>query len=170
MADRLIVIIPDGADTILHLLDKNLNGKSSFIFSYYSFLFFRMFQSHFFFNGSFLFFSPAWFETGDAGFVSFEERAYEAIIASVIGIQTEEYDFCCLQAQEILADFKVASIISIQKQEQMRILKNKVSGMIAKIKAYRKSMEELLEDDEELAMMNLSKLKKKPSLYRCDSS
>lgn len=107
----------------------------------------------------------AWFEAGDAESVSFEERAYEAIIASVIGIQTQEYDICCFQAQSILADFKIASIISIQKQEQMRILKNKVSGMISKINAYRKSMEDLLEDDEGLAMMNLTKLKKKPSLY-----
>ena len=106
-----------------------------------------------------------WVEAGEADSISFEERAYEAIIASVIGVQTQEYDICCFQAQNILADFKVASIISIEKQEQMRILKNKVSGMISKINAYRKSLEGLLEDDEGLAMMNLSKLKRKPDLY-----
>ena len=104
-------------------------------------------------------------ETGDAESVTFEQRSYEAIIASVVDIQTQDYDVCSFQAQEILADFKVASIISVEKQEQMRILKNKVSGMISNTNAYRKSMEDLLEDDEGLAMMNLTKLKKKPFLY-----
>ncbi len=107
----------------------------------------------------------AWLETGEANSVSFEERAYEAVIASVIDIQSRDYNICSVQAQSILADFKVASIISIEKQEQMRILKNKVSGMISKVNAYRRSMEDLLEDDEGLAMMNLTKLKKKPHLY-----
>ncbi len=69
-----------------------------------------------------------------------------------------EYDICSLQAIEILADFKVASIISIEKQEQMRILKNKVSGMISKINAYRKSMEDLLEDDEGILYIKANKI------------
>ena len=111
-------------------------------------------------------FISAWSESGDAESISFEERAYETIISSVIGSQTLEYEMCVSQALDVLSAFKVASIISIERQEQMRMIKNKVVGMIAKVNAYRLTLFDLLEDDVDLAMMNLSLLKRKPSLYK----
>ena len=46
------------------------------------------------------------------------------------------------------------------------MLKNAVSSQTVKTKAYRRLLEELLTNEEDLALMNLSLLKKKPSLYR----
>ena len=37
--------------------------------------------------------------------------------------------------------------------------------MIAKIIAYKRTLVELLDEDEDMALMNLTKLKKKPDLY-----
>lgn len=47
----------------------------------------------------------------------------------------------------------------------MRLLKNKVMQTIAKIHTLKEVLRELLEEDEELALMNLTRLKEKPSLY-----
>ena len=53
----------------------------------------------------------------------------------------------------------------IDTQETMRLYKNKVIIQIAKVSAFRKSLGALLENEEDLALMNLTKLKVTPSLY-----
>lgn len=56
--------------------------------------------------------------------------------------------------------------MSIEKQEQLRLLKNRVTSMAAKTEAYKRIIVTLLEDDNDMAMMDLTKLKNKPSLYK----
>lgn len=48
----------------------------------------------------------------------------------------------------------------------MRASKNALSAMIARVSASRKALQELTEDDEEMALMNLTVLQEDPSLYR----
>lgn len=99
--------------------------------------------------------------------ISFEARAYEAVLATVVLLQNQ--DFLDLQslAAGVLGEFRSASIIQIERQEHMRMLKNRVNSLAAMVAAYKRSIEELLEDDNDLALMNLTRLKLKPSQYRC---
>jgi magnesium transporter len=97
--------------------------------------------------------------------VSFEVRAYEAIFSTVISIHNQDCIELQIAVDSVLSEFKRASIIPIERQEQMRILKNKVTGQLSMILAYRRTIEELLEDDGDLALLNLSALKPKPALY-----
>ena len=68
------------------------------------------------------------------------------------------------QIMKLLTHFNYA-IVSIHVQETMRLLKNRVMQTIGKIHTFRKTLSDLLENDEDLALMNLTKLKDKPSLY-----
>ena len=51
-------------------------------------------------------------------------------------------------------------------QEKMRHLKNGLSSITARINAHRRALEEILEEDEEMAMMNLGKFAEDPANYR----
>ena len=68
------------------------------------------------------------------------------------------------QIMKLLTHFNYA-IVSIHVQETMRLLKNRVMQTIGKIHTFRTTLSDLLENDEDLALMNLTKLKDKPSLY-----
>jgi hypothetical protein len=48
----------------------------------------------------------------------------------------------------------------------MRALKDRVSRFLTKISNYRRSLEDICEEDEGMALMNLTSLSKNPSLYR----
>lgn len=45
------------------------------------------------------------------------------------------------------------------------MLKNKIAGMISKANSYRSYLDELLHNDEDLALMNLKLLRNQPVLY-----
>eukprot|EP01035_Chromulina_nebulosa_P018929 gene18929-24736_t len=132
MADKLILIIPDGLDSVLQILGDHLN---------------------------------AWNDVGENDAISFEARAYEAILATIIDIQRHEFGLLQHEASTIMLDFKQASIIPVDKQERMRMLKNRVTGMLSRILAYKRALVELLEEDQDLALLNLTKLKNKSTLY-----
>jgi magnesium transporter len=136
MADRIILIIPDGADSLLNLIQESMK---------------------------------AWVlgnndKNNEVG-LPFESHAYEAIIATVLALQNQEYDIIHDRIQRILNEYKSTSTMPIDTQETMRLYKNKVISQTAKVRAFRNSLSALLENEEDLALMNLTKLKITPSLY-----
>lgn len=136
MADRIILIIPDGADSLLNLIQESMK---------------------------------AWVlgnnDKNNEVRLPFESHAYEAIIATVLALQNQEYDIIHDRIQRILNDYKSTSNMPIDTQETMRLYKNKVISQVAKVSAFRNSLSALLENEEDLALMNLTKLKITPSLY-----
>lgn len=48
----------------------------------------------------------------------------------------------------------------------MRDLKNEVSSMAAKMVGFNRALNLLIQDDEAMALMNLTKLRKDPTLYK----
>ena len=64
------------------------------------------------------------------------------------------------------SDLLYAYITLITLQEEMRNLKNDLSMMMRRISGARAALNELTEDDEEMALMNLSSLKDKPPSVR----
>jgi Mg2+ and Co2+ transporter CorA len=68
---------------------------------------------------------------------------------------------------QVLGQFKQKGLIlSIDAQEKMRLLKNQASRMLARLASFRRALEDVVEDDEGMALMNLTLLKQKPRLYK----
>lgn len=59
----------------------------------------------------------------------------------------------------------VRSLLPIEIQEKMRSLKNELSVMLNRTVGSKNVLQAITEDDEEMALMNLSLLKSKPKLY-----
>ena len=95
----------------------------------------------------------------------FECQAYEALLATVIALQTRELDILSNEVSKILFYFRNRSIMSIEVQENIRIVKNKLSALGAKVISYKRAIVEILEDDNDLTYLNLSALKKNPDMY-----
>lgn len=111
---------------------------------------------------------------GDAGVVGggipFEAHVYETIITGVIRLLCNDYQSTERIVLSVLRRFKQATIVSIDVQETMRLLKIKLQSMAATVASYRRCLTDLLEDDETMAFMNLSKLRQFPSYYTCDDA
>jgi hypothetical protein len=98
--------------------------------------------------------------------IPFEIHAYEALLMTVKALETQEYTFIHDKIQNALQYFKDAALVPIKVQSQIRQLKNDLSIMMNRVHGSRQALQYITEDDEEMALMNLSLLKKKPKLYR----
>ncbi len=103
-------------------------------------------------------------EWGDYG-VCFEARAYEAILKTAVTYHSISYEQCDHVVKDILSIFSVASVIPIEAQEHMREIKDKVNSVLTLISSYKILLETILEDEEDLALLNLTLLREKPQLY-----
>jgi citrate synthase len=103
----------------------------------------------------------------DSGIIPFEFHALEALLTTVKALETQEFNKLNESVQETLAYFKSGSLLlPVTIQERMRYLKNDLSRMMSRISSSRKALQVLTEDDEEMALMNLTVLMDNPALYR----
>jgi hypothetical protein len=96
----------------------------------------------------------------------FETRAYEAVFGTVIEIQKQELKNLSKKINTVTLMFKKSSILPIEAQEDMRQLKYTVTVMLERVKRHKQIIEELMDDDDAMALMNLTPLKNLPSLYK----
>ena len=97
--------------------------------------------------------------------IPYELRAYEAILNTVIDEEMVQYKVVKEKANVVISKFKNVSMVPIVYQEAMRKLKNEVSECISRIESLRRWLDELFDDDDKMALMSLTKLRKKPNLY-----
>jgi magnesium transporter len=99
--------------------------------------------------------------------IAFESHAYEAILATTNTLNNREFISINNEAQDVLTYFhtKYGAILPYKIQEKMRALKNMVFKMQVKVSSLKKALTALIEDDEKMALMNLSKLRDQPELY-----
>lgn len=95
----------------------------------------------------------------------FESQCYEALLATIIALQTRELDKLSIEVGKVLFYFRNRSIMSLAIQEQMRLLKSQIQELCSKINANKRKLVELLEDSMELTYMNVSATKMNPLLY-----
>lgn len=96
----------------------------------------------------------------------FELNAYEAILSTTKQLITEECNICNSKVMKITSILRTGSLLPIEVQENMRTAKNTISSLLAKCNTYIRFLTDVLEDDELMALMNLTKLKKNPALYK----
>lgn len=130
MWNKLILLVPQGADSILDRLSNNLKVDK--------------------------------FEKQPV----FELHALDALLHTLIDSERDVFLSLEEQIKRTLQYFRNGSLLSIEIQEEMRMLKNQLSQIMNRLELCRNALEELTEDDEEMALMNLSVLKSNPSLYR----
>jgi len=135
-ADKLVLIVPNGADSLLYLLHEHMHAIVE---------------------------DDDVFGTGNTS--SFEIRAYKAMLATVTSLHTQEYISCNSKVERILSKFRNLNSITVEFQEHLRMLKNTVSSQLVKTNAYRRLFKDLVDNDDDVALMNLSLLKEKPNLY-----
>ena len=99
--------------------------------------------------------------------VPFEMHCYEAILTTVLAVHTHDFAEIDQDAQEVLVYFqaKSGSILPFAVQEKMRTLKNKASRLVGQVSAFGRALSQLIENDESMALMNLTLLKENPTLY-----
>jgi len=105
-------------------------------------------------------------ELGEA-YVPFEMHAYDTLLTTVASLQNQEYIRTNNEVQGILTQFQQKGcILSIDAQEKMRKLKNHVSHMTNRLESFERALDDIVENDEDMALMNLSLLRNKPTMYK----
>lgn len=98
----------------------------------------------------------------------FELHAYEALLTVVKSLEFQEYDLVKAHVRQVVEGCQQTggfSLLPIDMQERMRELKNDLSRMLSRVGSSQRVLQDAVSDDEEMAMMNLTTLKKKPELY-----
>jgi predicted DNA binding CopG/RHH family protein len=70
------------------------------------------------------------------------------------------------KVEKVLTKFQSSKTITVDLQEAMRVLKNRVSSEGIKVSAYQRLLRNMLNNSEDLALMNLSILRENNDLYR----
>lgn len=131
-----MLIVPNGADSLLYLLHEHMHVMVE---------------------------DDDVFGTGQIS--SFELRAYKAMFATVTSLHTQEYISVQSKVEKVLKKFRSLKSINVELQEHIRMLKNTVSSQAVKVNAYRRLFKDLINSDDDVALMNLSLLKERPNLY-----
>lgn len=165
--DRLLMIVPQGADSLIELLQKHLeefgprratNPSSMNLAAIASK---KLGEPHAI-NKELRSITD---NTGSLADISFATRCYESILATVVSVQSQELNQCTHLGVAVHQQIKTATMVSIDLQEQMRVLKDRLAALLHQIKGDKRALEDIVVDDEELAMMDLGKLKQMPKLY-----
>lgn len=97
---------------------------------------------------------------------SFEIFIMETFLAIVGSIHNQDINYLSNSINNILDKLKPGKYLSPENQDELRLLKNHLSTISKNIVKCKKELSEIIEDDEEMALMNISLLKDNPSLYR----
>jgi hypothetical protein len=98
--------------------------------------------------------------------VPFEVHAYEALLMTVSSLESQFLTFFSRRLENLLFYYKHGTLVSMEIQSEVRTLKNELLMIDKRLNGCKQALQYVVEDDEEMALMNLSLLKKKPALYR----
>ena len=103
----------------------------------------------------------------DTSSTHFEIHAYEAIFTTLSTLHAQQFKALAEDAEYVLQYFKQLAAIIIPQdiQERFQVLKTDLDVFVNRLKAYRRALTTLSEDDEAMALMNLSILRDQPWYY-----
>jgi magnesium transporter len=181
LRDRLLVIVPDGADSMLVALERRVRGEHELESDDL-----REASS----GGDFDESCPSQgLESSDNEEVSdyfkslvdneweelegrewidlpFELQCVDAILHSVSTILADDVEYLQQGANAIITDLISPSTkVGDHAQEVLRTMKNSIKEMISRVQGFVRALEMTLEDYEDMALMNLSRLLTHPEKY-----
>jgi len=98
----------------------------------------------------------------------FELQAVDVVLGIVTALLSDDVSILVNDAKEVcsvLTDHNRKSKISHLTFEAFRVLKNEATELEARLKGFERALDEVLEDDENLALMNLSRLVSHPERF-----
>jgi len=140
MCRKLILIVPSGADSLLEILEQNMSE----------------------------WLPEESVQVTDVDIhIPFELHAYDALFTAVKVFQSNQQERIKNASNKALAQTrKKGSLLPLRLQEDLRELKTTASEMAGTVDLYRRAINEMIMNDDHMALMNLSQLAKNPSLYR----
>lgn len=98
---------------------------------------------------------------------SFEMHCYETILSTTTMVLEDQSIALVQKGQKMLKLLKQKRLLlTYDAQANISSVKTALSGLIIKVRKYRKLLDEVLDDEETTALMNLNLLSQKPSLYK----
>lgn len=98
-------------------------------------------------------------------FISFESHAYEALLTTALALYQQEYETIKSAVHRIIPVYESGAVVPVRMQKSIAMMKNRINGMLTHCTGHKRCMLELLEDDETMALMNLTEMKADPSRY-----
>jgi hypothetical protein len=98
--------------------------------------------------------------------IPFELHAYEALLTTVKSVESQQLENLTDRVQNILHIYKTSTFIALEVQTNLKQYKNDLSQMLNRLEKILNALKNIVEDDQDMALMNLTLLKDKPSLYR----
>jgi hypothetical protein len=138
-ADKLILVAPSGAESLLYVLHDYMRGIIE--------------------DSDTMFRNQGHKSTS-------ELRGYMAMLATITALHQQDYASLATKVESALYNFKSLQNITADMQDTLRVLKNATLSQIIKISSYQRLLTLLFKNEEDLALMNLTLLKDKPYLYR----
>lgn len=131
MHDKVILFVPDGADSILIKIPSYIKAERS------------------------------------DRYMNFESCAYDAIFRTFYDLEREGFQQLAQDISEALILYRGSgSLLPVSVQEDMKNLKNRLSVLLQRISAMNSLLQDLIADEEEMSLMNLTYLSKRQHLYR----
>ena len=190
LRDRAIVLVPDGADSLLVQLEKRIRGdahnmfsdnqSSGMVDSDSSPSLNKMDAAFGQYHGAETvdmeddedlkdsLIDNEWAELDAKGWIDlpFELQSADAVLSSVSAILADDVLDLQLGANAIIADLvRPDSDVGEHAQETLRTMKNSVQEMMSRVKGFNRAIDTLLDDYEDMALMNLSRLLTHPDRF-----
>ena len=160
LPNQLILVLPQGADNFIDILERNIaewKDEQSISSS-------ESYDDHR--DGDKADSKESYIDSSNVT-SSYDECAIFSILSTIISINKENCNLYRKQTREILTQIKEneSIITKLESQESIRALKSKLANQIEVISDLTTFLNELLDDDEELALMALTKFVNHPSHY-----
>eukprot|EP00557_Chaetoceros_sp_GSL56_P000833 CAMPEP_0176501270 /NCGR_PEP_ID=MMETSP0200_2-20121128/14066_1 /TAXON_ID=947934 /ORGANISM="Chaetoceros sp., Strain GSL56" /LENGTH=621 /DNA_ID=CAMNT_0017900135 /DNA_START=224 /DNA_END=2089 /DNA_ORIENTATION=+ len=108
------------------------------------------------------------FEGKDWIQMTFELQSVDAVLSSVVKMLSEESSQLRNEIFSVMEELRGDSMSSIPGdhiQEQLRVLKDKVREMEGRVQGFVRAMNQVLDEEEDMALMNLSRLVTHPERF-----
>jgi hypothetical protein len=96
----------------------------------------------------------------------FEMHAYEALFSTLNEICLQEISKDKDRTRKLIRQLLDSDFIAFSSEDEIRRLKNRVARLLERLTSYKNNLEALADDEETLALLNLSTLKANPGLYK----
>lgn len=98
--------------------------------------------------------------------IPFETHVFDALLTTVKSVESQHLNRISTRMQILLSHYKKATFIPLHIQSELRLLKNDLSQIVNRVSRALDALRLIIEDDQDMALMNLTLLKQKPNLYR----
>ena len=171
LRDRLLILVPDGSDSILIELQRRLQGKSSDDVHYNEW---DLIQSV---TNNLLFENKAMHRQDECdvdeelkidrllNHVAFEFQAVDAVLATVCNMLSKDASYLKKRIQGIIDEFRRGSAPGDHAQDRFRVLKDSMKELEGRVQGVVRALDQILDNDQDMALMNLSRLVTHPQRF-----